>query len=160
MHPSAREFVAHTVDTWDLRDASVLEVGSLDVNGTVRDLFTGDYVGTDMRPGAGVDVVCDAHDLSYRDEFGVIVCTEMLEHDSQPWVSLAKMHQAARKGAHLILTCRGYDERGCFPLHDYPSDLWRFSVEGIEHLLKYTGWTKVTVEPDPEAPGVFAHSTA
>lgn len=160
MHPSVREFVTHTVDTWGLRDASVLEVGSLDVNGTVRDLFTGDYVGTDMRAGAGVDVVCDAHDLPYGDEFGVIVCTEMLEHDSQPWVSLAKMHQAGRKDAHLILTCRGYDERGCFPLHDYPSDLWRFSGEGIEHLLGHTGWTLVAVEPDPEAPGVFAHATA
>lgn len=160
MHPSVREFVAHTVTARGLRDASVLEVGSLDVNGTVRDLLIGDYVGIDMRAGAGVDVVCDAHDLPYHDEFYVIVCTEMLEHDSQPWVSLSKMRQAARKDAHLILTCRGYDRRGCFPLHDYPSDLWRFSVEGIEHLLKHTGWVPVGVEPDPESPGVFAHATA
>lgn len=159
MHPSVMWFVEREVSRHQLADLDVLEVGALNVNGTVRGLFTGPYLGTDMRPGAGVDHVCDAHDLGFGADFDLIISTEMLEHDSAPWLSLARMRMCVREGGHLLLTARGYDERGCFPVHAYPDDLWRFSVEGIRALLAQTGWTAVTVETDPEAPGVFAHAT-
>ena len=36
----------------------VLEVGSLDINGSVRPIFTDcEYVGLDLGPGPGVDVI-------------------------------------------------------------------------------------------------------
>jgi hypothetical protein len=41
----------------------VLEVGSLNINGTVRDLFVDcDYVGCDLGEGSGVDIVCAGQD--------------------------------------------------------------------------------------------------
>ena len=42
----------------------VLDVGSLDVNGSVRKILKGQYkeiVGIDMRVGEGVDIVMNAH---------------------------------------------------------------------------------------------------
>ena len=37
----------------------VLEIGSLDINGSTRSFFSdGDYLGIDVAPGAGVDLVC------------------------------------------------------------------------------------------------------
>lgn len=44
----------------------VLEVGSHDVYGTIRSCFgsVGDYVGIDLSPGPGVDLVLSAHELS------------------------------------------------------------------------------------------------
>jgi SAM-dependent methyltransferase len=155
-------WVREQVEAYGLSDKRTLEVGSLNVNGSVREFFTGEYIGTDMREGPGVDLVVNAHDLCFADGdgFEVIVSTEMLEHDDAPWESLAAMRSVATPGAHLFLTCRGYDERGCFPLHDFPSDLWRFSCEGVYALLERTGWTVMAVYKDPEFPGVFAHARA
>lgn len=160
MHASVMEFVARAVERYNLAEQSVLDVGSFDVNGSPRHLFERLYVGIDMRSGPGVDHVVDAHDLSRFRHFDVIVCTEVLEHDDAPWVSLREMHSACRHGGLLILTARGYDERGCFGVHGYPGDHWRFSLTGVESLLDYTGWTVLELEKDPEAPGVFAVATA
>lgn len=163
MHTSVMDFVARTVAEYDLAAKSVLDVGSLDVNGSPRSLFTGDYYGVDMQAGSGVDEVLNAHEChSLSGEFGydVIVCTEMLEHDTAPWRSLQAMHTLAHGRTILILTARGYDERGCFPLHDYPSDLWRFSLDGVRCLLLHTGWTPLTIERDPQHPGFLAVARA
>lgn len=152
-------FVGAVVAEHQLAERSVLEVGSLDVNGSVRPYFTGAYLGTDMRAGPGVDEVIPSWEVGdrYADcRFGVVVCTEMLEHDEAPWVSVASMLHATQPGGRLILTARGYDQRGCFVVHDHPGDYWRFSVGGMHCLLERIGWTQVEVEQDPEFPGVLA----
>ena len=74
-------------DAWPKR---VLDVGSLDVNGSYRSLldFSPEtYVGVDTRPGEGVDVVANVLDgLSmFTAEFDLIVCGQMLEHCTRPW---------------------------------------------------------------------------
>ena len=170
MHNSVLEFVRVEVASRNLSHQSVLEVGSLNVNGSPRRFFAGPYVGVDMREGPGVDIVLNAHDLGTLNigsvdgrqidsTFDCIICTEMLEHDDDPWTSLREMRQVCVKGGHLIVTARGYDHRGCFPLHAYPDDFWRFSCGGIHALLEQTGWHPEVVKPDPEAPGVFAVAT-
>jgi SAM-dependent methyltransferase len=167
VHPSVLRFVQGQAQLHDLASRSVLEVGSFNVNGSVRRFFTGPYVGIDMQAGPGVDIVMNAHELNtlrvdtldghvINSTFDVIVCTEMLEHDDAPWLSLREMAAVCRDDGYLLLTCRGYDWRGCFPVHGYPMDLWRFSCDGVRALLQQTGWRPVFVEPDPEAPGVFA----
>jgi len=153
-------FVGEVVARHNLRHASVLEIGSLNVNGSVRGLFDGPYLGIDMQDGPGVDLVMNAHALVSTpldgEPFEVIVCTEMLEHDDLPWVTLENAYEHADAGAWLILTCRGYDERGCFPLHGHPDDIYRFSCAGIRSLLRATGWQAEVVGRDPTDPGVFA----
>jgi hypothetical protein len=142
-----------------LTPSSVLEVGSLNVNGSVRGLFDGvAYTGIDMQEGPGVDVVMNAHDLGAKwdREFDLIICTEMLEHDNRPWTTLMAMADVAQPGCQLILTCRGFDERGSFQFHAYPHDYWRYTIVGLTELLRLTGWDPLTVLRDPAAPGVFA----
>jgi hypothetical protein len=161
MHPSVLRFVQGQVQLHELAERSVLEVGSLNVNGSPRGFFSGPYKGVDMRAGPGVDEVVNAHDLSDQDGipeggWDVIVCTEMLEHDDVPWVSLREMHAVCQEDGYLLLTCRGYDRRGCFPVHAYPMDFWRFSCDGISALLSWAGWHPIFIQADPEAPGVFA----
>ena len=164
MHPSVLQFIRYEVAALNLSECSVLEVGSLNVNGSARQFFTGLYKGVDMRPGPGVDEVVNAHDLTGMYDvpeagWDVIVCTEMLEHDDAPWLSLRQMHRVCATEGHLLLTCRGFDGRGCFPIHEHPKDYWRFSVDGIEAMLLQTEWMPLSLKPDPEAPGVFAVAT-
>jgi predicted SAM-dependent methyltransferase len=82
MHKEAREFVQAFRS-----NLAVCELGSYDVNGSLRDLFPGwTYVGVDRRSGPGVDVVADAAtwDADGR-KFDVVLCCEVLEHDPHGW---------------------------------------------------------------------------
>ena len=63
MHQSVLNFVKEMVDRYGLAGKAVLEVGSYDVNGTVRPLFNGPYLGCDITVGPSVDVVADAQSL-------------------------------------------------------------------------------------------------
>jgi SAM-dependent methyltransferase len=59
----------------------VCELGSRDVNGSARVLFPGSrYLGVDILPGPGVDVVADAADFRLAPLFDVVLSTEALEH--------------------------------------------------------------------------------
>ena len=152
MHESVMGYVAEMVGAYDLKDGNVLEVGSLNENGTPRQFFAGPYVGVDMRAGRDVDEVMTSHDLRFPDEsFDVVISTEMLEHDPFPWVSMAEMGRVLKPGGVLILTARGNG----FKLHAYPDDYWRFMPSSFPLLLRLAGCVPLDVREDPQAPGMF-----
>lgn len=154
MHDSVAGFIARKVRHHDLARGSVLDVGSYDVNGNVRGFFKGArYIGIDMRPGPNVDRVLDAHDIVDAfgpESFDTVVCCEMLEHDPAFWVSMARMGAVLKPGGRLLLTTRGIG----FPLHEYPDDLWRFTVSAGKHLASLAG-VEAEVTEDPQVPGIF-----
>ena len=78
---------------------SVLECGSYNVNGSVRDLFTArEYVGLDWRPGPAVDVVSLVHEYQPGRMFDTVISTEMLEHDPHWRESVAAYDRAGEAG--------------------------------------------------------------
>ena len=85
----------------------LLEIGSLDVNGSVRPFFprADPYVGIDLGPGAAVDVVASGHDFGRRESFATVVTTECLEHDPGWHETLRNIVRVLRPGGTLILTC-------------------------------------------------------
>ena len=89
--------------------ARVLEVGSLDINGSVRRFFTGcDYLGIDVGPGSGVDLVCQGQHFDAPDgSFDVVISTEALEHDPHWRATFANMLRLCRPGGLLLMTCGG-----------------------------------------------------
>ena len=148
-------FVARVVRKHELGHGSVLDVGSYDVNGNVRPLFNGARcVGIDMRQGPNVDRVVNAHDLVETfgpESFDTVVCCEMLEHDPEFWVSTEQMGRILKRGGRLVLTTRGLG----FPLHEYPTDLWRFTPDAGKRLAEIAGLVDVQVTDDPQASGIF-----
>lgn len=151
MHNSVREFVRRIATERNLTSADVLELGSLDVNGTVRDLFTGTYHGVDIVEGPGVDTVASAHDIDT--EADVVLCLEMLEHDANPNATFATIARCLTADGTAIITTRSAG----FP-HHHPPDLWRFTFDDIAALAYTTGLNVERIEhdPQPEHPGVFA----
>lgn len=83
----------------------VLEVGSLDINGSVRDFFTDcDYIGVDLDEGPGVDVVAQGQDLDYPDRsFDTVVSAECFEHNPYWLETFINMHRMA--DVLVIFTC-------------------------------------------------------
>ena len=135
---------------------AVLEVGSYNVNGSVRHLFPDTvYTGVDVREGPGVDKVVDGESLPFLAGcFDTVISTEMLEHDPKPWRTVSEMARVLRADGTLILTARGYDARGCYEIHDW-RDCWRFSLDGMKALIEDCGLEILDLCADPDHPGVF-----
>ncbi len=104
----------------------VLDCGSLDVNGSFRDLFDRcEYIGIDIAPGKGVDWVgsvadfirhlddgairsgSDSQLLTAVKKFDVIVSGEMLEHDETWQEDIQHMIDMLRPGGLLAFSCAG-----------------------------------------------------
>jgi SAM-dependent methyltransferase len=160
VHPSVMAWVEHRVVTIDLEGLDVLEVGSYDVNGSVRPLFDGcrSYFGIDKRPGPGVDLVADIEwnllDHVYPNSWDIVVCCEMLEHTPHPADAANGILRAMHPGSHLILTTRSEG----FPIHEHPEDYGiRFTAEDLLELFGTVEPIELVPDPDPNSPGVFFH---
>lgn len=93
-------------------NTSVLDVGSLDINGNNRYLFHKcRYMGIDIVGGKNVDKVisCSNHlgKPQYEEYYDVIISTEMLEHDKTWGIDLKAMYWALKDGGLLIITAAG-----------------------------------------------------
>lgn len=155
MHASVLTWVGERVPMLgDLSELDVLEVGSHDVNGSVRPLFDGarSYLCIDPWPGPGVDRVVAVEHLA--GSWDVVVSCEMLEHAREPEAAAKAIAHATAPGGHLILTTRSEG----FPIHPFPHDFGhRFSVSEIAILFDAFEPIELVPDPDPEAPGVFFH---
>lgn len=85
----------------------VLDIGSLDINGNNRSIFTRPlYIGIDVAVGRNVDVVSPGGDLGLPDEtFDVIISTECLEHDLHYDKTLQNACRLLKAGGLLMITC-------------------------------------------------------
>lgn len=65
----------------------VLEIGSLNINGTIRDFFSQCmYIGVDLGAGPCVDLIARGEDLAFRNgAFDVVCSCECFEHNPE-WV--------------------------------------------------------------------------
>lgn len=103
MHEAARSYVEDQVRRYGPFNR-VLEFGSRNVNGGIRDLFTGLYLGVDAYPGPGVDVVADASDFVANHSFDAVVCCEVLEHTPRAPDIIVAAYRNLKRGGRLILT--------------------------------------------------------
>jgi SAM-dependent methyltransferase len=155
MHKSVISFVEDVVKNYQLNNKTVLDVGSYDINGSVKSAFLDAgcaYTGVDMQAGPGVDIVMNSHSLGFNDEsFDVVVSCEMLEHDAEFWVALKEMGRVLKAGGTLIVTARGNG----FQYHPYPKDYWRFMPESADIWAQLAGVKLLISANDPQASGLF-----
>lgn len=79
-----------------------------------------------------VDIVCDAADIPVEGgSFDLVLCTEVLEHASDPQGIVNECHRVLKPGGTLIVTVPTI-----FPQHGYPADNWRFMPDGLKHLMR------------------------
>src|SRR5262249_2346821 len=105
-------------------------------------LFPGkDYIGVDVRPGAGVDLVADVEALPQPDaSVGTVIAMSTLEHVPHFWRGIDEMTRVLRSDGGLLLSVPFY-----FHIHNHPSDYWRFTPEALDLLVaeyptRIIGW--------------------
>jgi hypothetical protein len=106
-HQSQLDFVKSVKDMfpYSFKEATVLEVGSLNINGSVRQFFINcDYVGVDLAEGRGVDIVGFVHTLPLAENsFDTVISCECFEHDKH-WQETFKTMYKVAKGL-VIFSC-------------------------------------------------------
>lgn len=106
-HIEQRDFFLSVKDKFPhfFTDVSVIEIGSLDINGSVRDFFSANrYVGVDLAEGPGVDLVGEGQDIDFEDRsFDVAVSAECFEHNPYWLETFNNMYRMADK--FVIFTC-------------------------------------------------------
>lgn len=135
--------------------ARVLDAGAGE--GPYRALFGHTrYVALDDRRGdrrwdyGGLDAVGDLLRMPVRDgAFDAVLCTETLEHLTDPGPFLAEVARVLRPGGRLHLTAPLQ-----FREHQEPHDYFRFTRHGVRLLLERAALRVVSIEPEG---GYFAH---
>ncbi|RKY20487.1 MAG: hypothetical protein DRQ55_07570 [Planctomycetota bacterium] len=89
--------------------------------------------GVDVRPGPGVDLVADAHELSRQlpaDSFDALWSHAVFEHLAMPWLVALEMNRVLKTGGLAWIVTHE-----AFPVHEWPSDFWRFGPGAWEGLF-------------------------
>jgi SAM-dependent methyltransferase len=155
-HKSCIIFGARSLTTEEVKGKTVLEVGSRDVNGSLRSIISAwapqRYVGVDIVKGPGVDVVCGAEGVAEefgQESFDLVISTEMVEHVRNWRDAISNIKRVCKQGGTILLTTRS---RG-YGYHGYPFDFWRYEMEDMKEI--FSDFEILTLQRDPEAPGVF-----
>jgi len=120
----------------DVSGLHILDVGSMDVNGSYYDIFKESiYTGVDIESGNNVDIVLD-NPYNWKnlaiDSFDVVISGQAFEHTEFFWITISEMVRVLKKGGLLcIIAPQGFAE------HRYPVDCYRFFTDGMVAMARY-----------------------
>jgi 2-polyprenyl-3-methyl-5-hydroxy-6-metoxy-1,4-benzoquinol methylase len=129
-------------------NAEVLDTGAKKWHGTVAQDHSvyapiANWTGTDIEDGKGVGIVGDLqrlHKLTER-RFDGVFCCSTLEHIERPWTAMYAIGKLLKPSGVLYL-----DTHQTFPLHGYPLDYFRFSLEALKVMCFDAGLDVVAGE--------------
>ena len=133
----------------DPLDESSLGNPTGSIRGAVMAMRPREYVGIDLEPGPGVDVVCAVESLTDRfgaGSFNLVIASELLEHLRDWRGSLRQMAQVLAPGGRMLITTRSWG----FPVHRAPWDYWRYEPSDAARIFP-----GALIELDPISPGIF-----
>lgn len=132
----------------------IIEIGSFIVPGqeelaNLRPIFPNKtFIGCDMRKGNGVDRIENVECLSLEDEsISTVLTLDTLEHVENCFKALDEIFRVLKKDGIVIMS-----SVMDFPIHDYPSDYWRFTPEAFRLLLKKFPIKVIGSQGNPDHP--------
>jgi len=116
----------------------ILDVGSQDVNGSYRQIFSEplwNYTGMDMAAGANVDIVVRSPYVWKEvdsESIDIVISGQAFEHIQYFWITMLEIARVLKPGG---LCCILAPSSG--PEHRYPVDCWRFYPDGMAALAQF-----------------------
>lgn len=134
----------------------VVEIGSQDVNGSIRNIWATsvNYTGIDFVPGKGVDLILsDPYKIPLESEsVDVAVCSSVFEHSELFWVLYLEIMRLLRPHGLFYLNVPANSD-----FHRWPVDCWRFypdSGKALEKWAKHSNMNAALLESYTSAQNV------
>jgi len=156
MHPSSydemRVNLGHSAAELGSDPVTVLDIGSLDVNGSYKNLLPPHwkYVGADLRPGPNVDI-CMTSEFEIPLGSGsvdLVISGQCLEHCRNPFRLVSEATRILRDGGLMLLVAPFV-----FFEHKEPIDCFRFLPDGMEAIFEECGIDPIRTYLGKQAPG-------
>ena len=114
----------------------IIEIGSQNINGSIRELFTEykNYLGVDFVSGNGVDhILADPYQINLESNSAdVILTSSCLEHSEMFWLLYLEVIRVLKPNGlfYMNVPSAGF-------YHKYPIDAWRFFPDSAASLSKW-----------------------
>ena len=89
------------------KDINILEIGSLDINGNIRNLFnfSKNYTGIDLEKGPNVDIVMNGSDIDQLNRnFDILISCECFEHAKNWKIIFDKMCKNSKPNSFIVIS--------------------------------------------------------
>lgn len=155
MHQSSlenmRRFQSRYLNSRKGESLDILDLGSMDINGSYRFLFENPnwrYQGMDMAPGPNVDIVLKTpyHWQEVPSESAdVFISGQAFEHIEFFWITALEIARVLKPGGLccLIAPSGGFE-------HRYPVDCWRFYPDGFRALARFARLDVLAIKTQKE----------
>lgn len=114
-HPEQKFFISSIKNFLPefFRNKKVLEIGSLNINGSIRQFFDQcEYTGIDVSEGKDVDRVIKGEDMDGNAEsYDAIATCEMMEHNQKWEATWLNMIRLMKPDGLIIMTCASLGRR-------------------------------------------------
>ena len=139
-----KQFVRQVAVECDQPGKKIIDIGA--GTGQYRNYFRrADYTSQDVKNNqlGTIDLVSDATKIPVKDgSFNYVLCTQVLEHVSEPKLVFAELYRILKKGGRLYLTTHL-----AFEEHLVPNDYFRFTRYGLKYLAESAGFRVERIEP-------------
>lgn len=147
MDQTSMDLMKMVVDKYGLSDKTVVDIGSYDINGTYKSLFTGKYIGVDILAGSNVDVLMDSPEWEKIKDVDAVISGQTLENVADIPGLMAKISKVLKPGGILsvIVPSRGIR-------HDYPIWVGNFEPEQVTKIFTDAGFEVLSIDQDYTLP--------
>lgn len=137
MHDTALAIGAAVMAEYAPSRATIVEIGAMNVNGTLRSVAPpkAKYIGIDQQAGPGVDIVVPPGTVIpvAPGTADLVMASSVLEHDMMFWATFTQMCKLAKLGGYIYLNVPSNGS-----VHSYPVDCWRFYPDAGMALERYS----------------------
>lgn len=128
----------------NIENKTVLDIGSQDINGTMKPIFQNakQYLGLDQSEGKNVDIICTSHEIPLPDEsFDIIISSSCFEHDPMFWLTFKEMCRLTKQNGYIYVCAPSIG-----PYHGFPIDNWRFYKDSWKSLENWGIYNKYKIK--------------
>jgi SAM-dependent methyltransferase len=148
MHDTARTIGGLFFKNYTKPTCKVVELGAMDVNGSLRDVCpkSATYIGMDVAAGRGVDIVIkpDAPLPIASNSVDIVISSSVFEHDMYFWETFLEVVRITKPDGVIYINA---PSNGMY--HRYPVDNWRFypdSGKALESWARRNGYPLTLLE--------------
>ena len=130
------KFILSLKNIYDKEKNLVLDIAP-EIHQGVRGAFNSANIKTlDIDPNSAADYIanlCEKNDKIIPDNFfDLVVCTEVLEHTTNPFKAVEEIFRILKTGGVVAVTTPFN-----FRIHGPLPDNWRFTIHGLKELFKH-----------------------